>query len=388
MRCGCSFSRTLQAWLFALYAGFSIPALRSGAYSQISAAGWRPRFRHSANAGNGSRASDFRPVVFVGNEPRMGRRTLHRMGFSGTGTCRNCKRISLKIASKSAIKITSMDGKQPDVPMGCLVYGFQERNEGYRVFHWRLNCQTQLASNTRSGLWRFCWACSPRLHAVAARRARRFCVVKDRSRTFCEIARCKHSCRRPHFHVRRSRRLVRCWVASISIFGWLDVLGGWRVFGGLDHSLWRYPGDCAVACAQKQRRFEPRGAGGTPLGTYPGRGTSHVLIGLLEFGDVLPVSPQMIVVAGLTIFGLPFAVNSSLHSYLILAYAGSKKGRRGCWLLLCCECRRAIDGNAPFRRTLPGRRPDSVPAGFIHHVERVQRDFPCASQKVRFPWAD
>ncbi len=50
-----------------------------------------------------------------------------------------------------------------------------------------------------------------------------------------------------------------------------------------------------------------------------------MLIGLLEFGDVLPVSPQMIVVAGLTIFGLPFAVNSSLHSYLILAYAGSKK---------------------------------------------------------------
>jgi predicted MFS family arabinose efflux permease len=31
------------------------------------------------------------------------------------------------------------------------------------------------------------------------------------------------------------------------------------------------------------------------------------------------------VVAGLALFGLPFAVNSSLHSYLILAYAGSKK---------------------------------------------------------------
>ena len=28
---------------------------------------------------------------------------------------------------------------------------------------------------------------------------------------------------------------------------------------------------------------------------------------------------------GLAIFGLPFAVNSSLHSYLILAYAGSEK---------------------------------------------------------------
>jgi MFS family permease len=35
--------------------------------------------------------------------------------------------------------------------------------------------------------------------------------------------------------------------------------------------------------------------------------------------------PDIILVAGLAIFGLPFAVNSSLHSYLILAYAGSEK---------------------------------------------------------------
>ena len=35
--------------------------------------------------------------------------------------------------------------------------------------------------------------------------------------------------------------------------------------------------------------------------------------------------PDLILVAGLTLFGLPFAVNSSLHSYLILAYAGSEK---------------------------------------------------------------
>jgi predicted MFS family arabinose efflux permease len=36
-------------------------------------------------------------------------------------------------------------------------------------------------------------------------------------------------------------------------------------------------------------------------------------------------SADLIVVAGLALFGLPFAVNSSLHSYLILAYAGSEK---------------------------------------------------------------
>ena len=35
--------------------------------------------------------------------------------------------------------------------------------------------------------------------------------------------------------------------------------------------------------------------------------------------------PDIVLVVGLAIFGLPFAVNSSLHSYLILAYAGSKK---------------------------------------------------------------
>jgi len=35
--------------------------------------------------------------------------------------------------------------------------------------------------------------------------------------------------------------------------------------------------------------------------------------------------PDLVVVVGLTLFGFPFAVNSSLHSYLILAYAGSKK---------------------------------------------------------------
>jgi predicted MFS family arabinose efflux permease len=35
--------------------------------------------------------------------------------------------------------------------------------------------------------------------------------------------------------------------------------------------------------------------------------------------------PDIILVTGLVLFGIPFAVNSSLHSYLILAYAGSEK---------------------------------------------------------------
>jgi len=35
--------------------------------------------------------------------------------------------------------------------------------------------------------------------------------------------------------------------------------------------------------------------------------------------------PELLVVAGLAVFGVVFAVMSSLHSYLILAYAGSEK---------------------------------------------------------------
>ena len=34
---------------------------------------------------------------------------------------------------------------------------------------------------------------------------------------------------------------------------------------------------------------------------------------------------EWVVVVGLAIFGIAFAVNSSVHSYLILAYAGSEK---------------------------------------------------------------
>ncbi len=39
----------------------------------------------------------------------------------------------------------------------------------------------------------------------------------------------------------------------------------------------------------------------------------------------IPARPDVVLALGLALFGVPFAVNSSLHSYLILAYAGSEK---------------------------------------------------------------
>jgi predicted MFS family arabinose efflux permease len=47
-----------------------------------------------------------------------------------------------------------------------------------------------------------------------------------------------------------------------------------------------------------------------------------IIAGLLADTEI---RPDLILVTGLAVFGAAFAVNSSLHSYLILAYAGSEK---------------------------------------------------------------
>jgi predicted MFS family arabinose efflux permease len=47
-------------------------------------------------------------------------------------------------------------------------------------------------------------------------------------------------------------------------------------------------------------------------------------LALLLFTGSIP-RPDLLVAVGLALFGVPFAVNSSLHSYLILVYAGSEK---------------------------------------------------------------
>ncbi|MEZ5815686.1 MAG: organoarsenical effux MFS transporter ArsJ [Hyphomicrobiaceae bacterium] len=49
-----------------------------------------------------------------------------------------------------------------------------------------------------------------------------------------------------------------------------------------------------------------------------------ILSALLLASNVL-WRPDLMLAAGLALFGVPFAINSSLHSYLILAYAGSEK---------------------------------------------------------------
>jgi type IV secretory pathway TrbD component len=50
-----------------------------------------------------------------------------------------------------------------------------------------------------------------------------------------------------------------------------------------------------------------------------------VPLGLIGVLAVEPWFADLILVAGLCLFGIVFAINSSVHSYLILAYAGSEK---------------------------------------------------------------
>jgi len=66
-------------------------------------------------------------------------------------------------------------------------------------------------------------------------------------------------------------------------------------------------------------------AGGTPRGGTAAAGAFvlAVLTALLALGVQTGLSPWLTVVAGLALFGVIFAVNSSVHSYLILAYTES-----------------------------------------------------------------
>ena len=75
--------------------------------------------------------------------------------------------------------------------------------------------------------------------------------------------------------------------------------------------------------ARSARRPQPRGARGARTWSLVLVAIPVVLALALQLADV--PRPDLVVAAGLALFGLAFAVNSSLHSYLILAYAGSEK---------------------------------------------------------------
>jgi predicted MFS family arabinose efflux permease len=127
--------------------------------------------------------------------------------------------------------------------------------------------------------------------------------------------------------------------ARIFLFGARDVwfvvglpvflyASGWRfVEVGAFLAAWTiaYGGLQAVAPA-----LVPRSADGLSREVPGARLWAGLLLAVplaiaLLLAQPAGLRPDLVVTVGLALFALPFAVNSSLHSYLILAYAGSEK---------------------------------------------------------------
>jgi len=131
----------------------------------------------------------------------------------------------------------------------------------------------------------------------------------------------------------KSRDINLLSAARLFLFGSRDI---WFVVGlpvflsaSLDWSHTQVGGFLALwvigyggvqALAPKLLKSSLRG--GTPRGGTASAGAFAlaVLTGLIAVGVAIDLSPWLTVVGGLALFGLIFAVNSSVHSYLILAY--------------------------------------------------------------------
>ena len=159
--------------------------------------------------------------------------------------------------------------------------------------------------------------------AAAAAPARQGQGVEDRARVLRQVARRQPAGRGAHLPVRRARGLVRRRPAGVPLRRGLALRRGRRLPRRLDDRLRRDPGGRACPGRAQPRWPQPRGAatrGCGPACWPPCRWRWRCCCATRACG-----APTSSWSPGLALFALPFAVNSSLHSYLILAYAGSEK---------------------------------------------------------------
>ena len=146
----------------------------------------------------------------------------------------------------------------------------------------------------------------------------------------------------------------------------LELLAGRRVPRGLGDRLRHRAGVGAAA----SRGGAPAARGARPAARPPPcwRSCSRRSRPRSRSRCTPDVDPTAVVVAGLVAFGVVFALNSAVHSYLILAYADRRPGRDERRLLLHGErrraprrapCSRACSTSGRGSRRACGRRPRS-----------------------------
>ena len=84
------------------------------------------------------------------------------------------------------------------------------------------------------------------------------------------------------------------------------------------------------------------------------------------------VDPTVVIVGGLIPFGIAFAMNSAVHSYLILAYAEDDKVAMNVGFYYMANACGRLARHDPLRTALPMARPHRVPVD----VGRVPRPRP------------
>ena len=101
----------------------------------------------------------------------------------------------------------------------------------------------------------------------------------------------------------------------------LVVHAGRRLHGALGHRLWRRA-ECLSRCCSP--RVTGGKAPGPALASTLGLGLAAVTA-LIPIGLALGAPPALTMLGGLVLFGIVFALNSSVHSYLVLAYSESDR---------------------------------------------------------------
>lgn len=145
----------------------------------------------------------------------------------------------------------------------------------------------------------------------------------------------------------------------------------WAAFSRRGPSLTMAFTPSLLRCTPQRRRTEFGDCRGASMGRDPGADTCRARNRNVP---LCHTRIDLLLVAGLAMFGLPIAVNSSLHSYLILAYAGSEKTAEDVGFYYGGKRGGAPFGHHPIRRSVSAWRHRRLPQRLRRYASDVLGD--------------